>query len=225
MPNSKTNTQPAQTLHTKPVPGDSVRPAASKSPGVVDEVAMVEAGEKVSILKPGLLVKAAALALVNLVAVSGIIIIVSRLDSKAQEIKRLRSVQLTASKGGEAHSALRAEVEAAEEKRSELIKYFPNSEGLITFVEEIDKLKAEGILVGFSFANEVPVKDKTGALGLPVVFELSGNWEQVGATIQKIMSLPYMLRAILFEAETSPEDPTLVQVKFGSFLYVDKTFE
>ena len=138
----------------------AVKPGHPKGEEPIDEVALVESGEKTSILKPGILLKAVILAVINLIAVAAIVFLLDRLEIKAQEVKRLRSIQLSATRG-EPFAALRADVEVAETKTDELVKYFPDSQGLIAFVGEIDKLKAEGVVTGFSFANEEPIKDKT----------------------------------------------------------------
>jgi len=204
------------------VPG-AVEPGHPKGEGPIDEVALVESGEKTSILKPGILLKAVVLALINLIAVAAIVFLLDRLELKAQEVKRLRSIQLSATRG-EPFSALRTDVEAAETKTGELVKYFPDSQGLIAFVGEIDKLKAEGVVTGFSFANEESIKDKTGSFGLPVLIELRGSWAAVDSALGRIMSLPYLLRAIRVEVSPSLEDPALIDFKFGGFLYVDKNF-
>lgn len=188
-----------------------------------DEVAVVESAEKTSILKPGILFKAAILVIVNLLVVGGVVFLLDRLESKALEVKKLRSIQLTASHG-EPFSALKADVEAAESKTGELLKYYPDSEGLIAFVGEIDKLKAEGVVTGFSFANEEPIKDnRTGAFGLPVLIELKGNWAAIDSALGRIMSLPYLLRSIRIDA-TPSEEEGLIEFKFGGLLYVDKNF-
>jgi len=204
-------------------PGQVATKTRSKKEGVVDEIAAVEAGEKTSILKPGILLKAAILAVINLIAVAAIILLVDRLELKAQEVKRLRSIQLSASHG-EPFSALKTDVEAAEAKTDELVKYFPDSQGLIVFVGEIDKLKAEGVVTGFSFANEEPIKDKTGSFGLPVLIELKGSWSTVDNALVRIMSLPYILRAIRIDVSPALNEPGLIDFKLGGFLYVDKNF-
>jgi hypothetical protein len=197
--------------------------AQAKEEEVQEEVAAVESGEKTSILKPGILLKAGVLAVINLLAVAGVVFLLDRLELKAQEVKKLRSIQLSAS-GGEPFSALKTDLEAAEAKTDELVEYFPDSQGLISFVGEIDKLKAEGVVTGFSFANEEPIKDKTGALGLPVLIELRGSWSAVDSALGRIMSLPYFIRAIRIEISPSLDEPTLIDFSFGGFLYVDKNF-
>jgi hypothetical protein len=202
---------------------EAIKPAPGKKEAPLDEVAAIETGEKTSLLKPGILLKAAILAIINLLVVAAIVFLLNRTSLKAQEVKRLRSIEVSASHG-EPFSALKTDVETAEAKTSELVKYFPDSEGLITFVGEIDKLKAEGVVTGFSFANEEPVKDKTGALGLPVLIELRGSWTTVDSALGRIMSLPYLLRTIRVEASFVPDETGLIDFKLGGFLYVDKNF-
>ena len=211
---------PVTKAHSASEIAKSTRP---KKEEVVDEVALVEAGEKTSILKPGILLKVTILAIINLVAVAAIVFLLDRLQLKAQEVKQLRSIQLSATHG-EPFSALKANVEEAEAKTGELVKYFPDSQGLIAFVGEIDKLKAEGVVTGFSFANEEPIKDKTGSFGLPVLIELKGNWSTVDSALGRIMSLPYLLRAIRIDVSPALDEPGLIDFKFGGFLYVDKNF-
>ncbi|KKU12350.1 MAG: hypothetical protein UX19_C0002G0057 [Candidatus Woesebacteria bacterium GW2011_GWA1_45_8] len=202
---------PAKAVHLK------------KQEEVSEEVSLVEGEGKVNILKPGVLMKAAALAVINLIVVAGVVFLMGKIQTKAQAVKRLRSIQVGVVRG-DAFSALKTDVEEAEAKTKQIIEYYPGSQGLIDFVGEIDKLKAEGLVTGFSFANEEPIKDRTGSLGLPVLIEIKGNWSQIDSALSRVMGLPYLLRPIRVDAQPQEEEPGLIQFKFGGFLYVDKNF-
>jgi Tfp pilus assembly protein PilO len=214
--------QPVTNIIPKGQPLQASKPLKpKKGEETVNEVAEVESGEKTSILKPGILVRAAVLAIINLIAVAAIVFLMGRLELKAQEVKRLRSLHLGGASNQDPFSTLSAEIEGSETKVNELVSYFPDSQGLIAFVGEIDKLKAEGVVTNFSFAKEEPIKDKTGALGLPVVIDLRGTWPQIDSALGRIMSLPYFIRTIRVDAAPSQEDSSLVDFKFGGFLYVE----
>lgn len=204
-----------------------VAPAKSvqgkKAKEVQEEIASVEAEEKISILKPGILIRAAALAVVNLLAIVAIIFVQGKLQAQAREIKRLRSIQLSVAEG-EAVVGVRAEIESAQNGVDELKKYFSDEAGIVNFIGEIDELKKEGVVASFSFVSNSPIKDKTGALGLPFVAEIRGNWSQIDTGMQKIMSLPFVLRAIQIESKPAEDDPIIIDFKFGGFLYAKDTF-
>jgi Tfp pilus assembly protein PilO len=63
--------------------------------------------------------------------------------------------------------------------------------------------------------------DKTGNYGIPVIIELNGAWESIGQDLQEIQKLPFLLRAISIDAEPDKENESMIQFKYGGFLYVD----
>jgi len=211
------------TLKVRPTATPSRVVQGKKVKEAQEEIASVEAEEKVSILKPGILIRAAALAVVNLLAIVTIVFIQGKLQAQAREIKRLRSIQLSVAEG-EAVVGVRAEIESAQSGVNELKQYFSDEAGIVNFIGEIDKLKKDGVVASFSFVSNSPIKDKTGALGLPFVVQIRGNWSQIDTGMQRIMSLPFVLRTIQIESKPADDDQTIIDFKFGGFLYAKDTF-
>lgn len=159
------------------------------------------------------------LGLINLVTIILLVIFIVKLPEKATELKNLKINQL---KNESASLLPPSEIEDAVSKADKLEELFLDQSGIVDFVNEVEKLKVEGgAIQKVSFASQKPVKDKTGYLGVPVVIELRGSWESIGIDIQKIESLPYLFRAASIDAETIPDNPGVIDFKYGGFLYVN----
>jgi len=193
---------------------------------IQDEEEILEVFEEGGGIKKGsflgnLLVRAAILTFINLIGIAGIVYFDRKIPTKAEEIKTLRSEKLAIS--AQNLEIIKSDVEEHKLKADKLIAFFPDDTGLVNFVNELDKIKKEGKITGFSFAAESAIKDKTGTIGIPVLIEFKGTWSEIDADLQKIQSLPYILRAIEVEAELAEEEG-LIDLRFGGFLYVGKDF-
>lgn len=160
-------------------------------------------------------VKDVILGIVNLISVVLLLIILARFPSKANELKNLR-IENFKSKTDLSFEAV--EIDTYKAKKAELQKFFLDDERIVEFVSQAGKFAK------VSFANQEPVKDRTGNLGIPVVLEFSGSWEDIDKTLQAIDTLPFLFRAARIEIERSKEDPDVIKFKYGIFLYVDDEF-
>ena len=168
-----------------------------------------------------LLIRAAILAFINLVGVAGIIYFDRSIAKKAIEVKNLRSEQIGLS--NQNSEVIRNSIEQYQKKGEVLAQVFPNDAGLVDFANELDRIRKEGKIVGFTFVAEEAVKDKTGSLGIPVLIEIKGTWAEIDTDLRKIQALPFLLRAIQVEAGPALEEGQ-IDFTFGGFLYVGKDF-
>lgn len=160
------------------------------------------------------------LGMINLVGLMILIIILTNLSSKAVANKKLKSLAIKASQTN--LETVQTEVAATKEKNDKLIAIFPDEDGLINFIKEIDGLKKDKQLVQFSFATDNLVKDKTGYLGLPLVFEFKGNSNQINSALTTLDKLPFFLRPINIDIRhTSAEE---ISLKYGGILYVSQKY-
>lgn len=171
--------------------------------------------------------KALLLGLYNLIAVAILFIAISDMSSKAQEVKRLKSLNLR--QINSEIKIIESNIKNYEKQNAYLKKLFPDDTGFIQFIKEIDSLKKEGSVAQFSFASNDIVIDQTKNIGLPINIEFQGSKEKVNQALQKVLTLPYLFRPITTEiritTETKEEDKQseVVVIKLGGFLYVAET--
>jgi len=171
--------------------------------------------------KEGLLIKVTILSIANLFCLGGLLFLLLNLSEKAQEVKILRNTSLASLQLDT--DALRIELSNNKPKLDKLFALFPATESdLLEFINEIDKLKSEGLVTSFSFASNRPVKDRTGFGGLPIIIEFRGSWNQIDWGLKRLESLPFMIRAINLEIRQLSEGE--VSLKYGGILYVDEKF-
>jgi len=163
------------------------------------------------------------LGIINVVFIFGLIFLLNKLPQKAEKAKALRSAsQLITFR--DTTELQKFELDSNTENIQKLIALFASEDTLLTFVEDVEKLKETGTVTGFTFASAVPVADNTKNLGLPIIIEFSGTWDAINADIKTIQSLPILFRPVTFDAEEVPEE-SVVNLKYGGFLYVDESFE
>ncbi len=167
-----------------------------------------------------LYIKEIILAVINIVFIALLIVFLLRLPSAATELNNLRTTDIRSSTKGD-FEINELELKASQEQSDRLKTLFPNEEGIINFVDEIEKLKVDGTVTDFSFASIDAIQDTTGNYGVPIVIVLNGSWEQIGTDIQKIQKLPYLFRPINITAE--PKEEGVIELKYGGFLYVSES--
>lgn len=156
---------------------------------------------------------------VNLIAVIGLIVLLSKLPQKAQELKTLRSDNLHYEQG---ELSELPDISDSEAKSDKLKGLFLTRAGVIEFVKPLDELKRNGTVTNYAFTREDAVKDKTGSSALPVAIEFRGNdLELLKTDMSKIEHLPFLFRPISVDISPAKEDPTVIVFKYGGFLYVD----
>lgn len=164
--------------------------------------------------------KEAVLASVNIIFVVGLIFILTKLPQKATTVSALKAAKLETVGNGESEINI-FEIQRNAENIDKLTSLFPGEEGLLIFVDEIEKLKLDGTVQGFTFANKDPVTDKTNSFGLPVIIELRGNWQQINRDLEEIQKFSFLFRPANFNA-TVVRDEGVVDLRYGGFLYVDE---
>ena len=169
-------------------------------------------------------IKDIVLAILNVGFVIGLIYLLNRLPTRANEVKSLRSNAQLVNTAGENTEILQFELDLTAEDYEKLQDLYPDEERLLSFVDEIENLRTNGTVVGFTFASKDPVVDKTKNLGLPIIIDMEGSWEAISQDIQTIQALPFLFRPVTFDAEEDRED-NVVKLKYGGFLYVDESFE
>lgn len=158
--------------------------------------------------------------LANLLALIFLGLLLNGLRQKTSEMKKMKVLSDQASQINLEN--LESEVVENKDKSGQLEAVFPNEESLLEFIKEIDKLKKDKQLTYFSFAADNILKDKTGYLGLPLVFETKGSWQELSASLASIYRLPFLIRAINLEVRQVAEKE--MNLKFGGILYVSKNF-
>ncbi len=220
MPTADKSTKPKESVaDNKKTQSAKKEPLAKKDPGKTKTVSEIKV--KKLRRKPTPWWKDIALGLVNLVFVVLLIIFLGKLPARAKELRRVKSEDLS----NVAKSTIEIagmEVEGSREKVQELEKLFPDEEGLLGFVREIDIFKEAGVIFSFSFASEKYVRDKTGYHGIPFVVEFQGTWDQISEGLDKFQALPFLFRAVSIETEVLGEEG-LIRFRYGGFLYVDES--
>jgi hypothetical protein len=158
------------------------------------------------------------LIIINVFSAIFLLILLTKLPGNAEELRTLRAsdIQDEASLSFEFNR-----VNAHKNDSDALEKVFLDESGVVTFVDSVEKLKSPASAIqGISFTAPKSVKDRTGNFGIPVVIEMSGSWEAIGNDLEKIQGLSFVYRPITFEAKPNFENPSMVDVKYGLFLYV-----
>jgi Tfp pilus assembly protein PilO len=148
------------------------------------------------------------------------VFLASRMETAGKQIKELRTKQVAQT---EASSTVATEeLSKYKAQYEKVLEAFPSENEVIGFVSQIDGLKKAGVVSGFSFASDIPLKDKNGILGLPILIEAKGSLEQINAAVEAIEKLPVILSAVKTEI-TKVEDGSYL-MRWGGFLYVDQNY-
>jgi Tfp pilus assembly protein PilO len=159
---------------------------------------------------------------INLLALGFLFYVLSNLKGEAINLKKLRSASIDAQEKSKVEVA-DLQIQSYIDKSDYLMSLFPDESGLIDFVKEIEKLKNEGVVKNFAFANEDAVHDKTKVLGIPFVLRMEGTWEQIDSDLKKIQSMPFIVRAVTLDIQVKEEETNLIDFRYGGFIYVDES--
>ena len=171
----------------------------------------------------GIWTKDIILGVINLVFLLGLTYLLTKLPIRASELKTLRNLDVKTS-NTVALDTREFDIESSKEKSDRLKSLFQDEQGIIEFVNEVEKLKVDGGVVDLYFASANPVRDKTNSFGVPIVIQFAGSWEAIDNDLQSIQNLPYLFRPIEVEIRESTVDG-VVELEYGGFLYVDKSLE
>lgn len=193
-------------------------------------------GKKPKDEKSRLIIKVSILGAIIFILFVGLLTLLGRLPLIANEIKNVKTE--TASVSDEKLRELEQQLTTAQPKVEQISKFFPDESGIVDFIGEIDKLKAEGVIDSFSFANGAAVMDKSKSYALPVLIEVKGNINRISSAIERIQSLPYIIRAVNIKISTAEtleiegEEGEIVivpdtsgdtlELKYGGLIYVDE---
>lgn len=158
----------------------------------------------------------------DLLCMIALLFLIFALPQKALEVKKHRNVIVGAKARSEVEIA-DLQVRQNTEKATALAALFPNEFGLVDFVKVIEQLTREGSVKEFTFANQNPVNDKIGGLGIPVIIVFEGSWQDIDRDLKKLHESPYLFRPITVDAERI--DNNLHRVEYGGFLYVNPDFQ
>lgn len=165
-------------------------------------------------------IKDSLLAIINVGFIVGIVLLQSKFLALAGEFRNIRNEELKIS-ASNGIDATEVQLESSKKKADEIIARFPNESGIIHFIDQIDKLKEEGLVLNFSFAKEEYVKDRTGYLNIPIIIEFVGTWEQIDRGLRELDKTSYILRPVSVDVEVDTENQ-IVNYKYGGYLYVDE---
>lgn len=160
---------------------------------------------------------------INLICLILIFVIIGELPEKALELKNLINSQVKAEESKRVNIS-DLEIQSNREKADKIQNLFPDDSGLIDFIKLIENRKEQGSVVNFSFASQEPVRDGTANLGIPVVIEFRGTWQEIDRDLQEIQSSAYLFRPITIEAKPRIEE-NVIEFMYGGFLYVDESLE
>lgn len=159
----------------------------------------------------------------NVIFLVGLFFLLSKIPANAKKLQVLNQNAFVVSTVTE-EQLQQFDLEDNKENIEKIKAIFPDEDGVLDFVSEIEKLQDEGTVIGYSFVSKDPVSDKTKVQGFPVVIDMRGTWEDIGDDIQKIQKLPYLFRPVNIEALEDPED-NIVEFSYGGFIYVDESFK
>jgi Tfp pilus assembly protein PilO len=163
------------------------------------------------------------LAVLSVIGLVITFILLNRISVLANEIKEAKHESASEADLAD-YAFLESEIEHYQQQIDELNSLFASDSEIINFVQEIDRLKREGVVQSFSFVSNTPIIDKSGNLGIPISITLSGNEEQIDAALRNIQSLPFLLRGVQTEVskETNEEGVETTILEYGGFLYVEE---
>jgi hypothetical protein len=157
------------------------------------------------------------LAIVNAVALVTLFILLAKTDSRVEEYNKLRAQFQRLSESPETISS---QIEATKEKFEKVDGAFLDRTRIVNFVNDIEAIKKEDTTISkVTFTNDVPVRDRTGNVGYPVLIEFIGDWQKISDDLFEIERLPYLFRVVRVESEKDPLSG-MITFKYGGILYV-----
>jgi Tfp pilus assembly protein PilO len=216
---------------------DNTKPKDEKVKSKKKGKLLAGSGKKPKSPRTNMLIRAAILGVVIFILLIALMTILGRLPLLADEIRNLSTESVSVS--DENLDELRQQLAVAQPRVEQLSEYFPDESGVVDFIGEIDKLKAQGTIDSFSFASSDAVTDKSKSLSLPVLIVVTGDADKISSALGQIQSLPYIIRAVSVDidaeagfTEVEGEDGEITQVpdtsgntlklKYGGLIYVDE---
>jgi hypothetical protein len=160
----------------------------------------------------------------SVMGIIGTIILLQMIPKKAIIIQKLRSQNLSMQMSDQDETLLLQVIDDTKQERKTLINSFPNEQSLLTFINIIDKLKADSVeMAHFSVDSDIPTKIGRNPSFLPMSLILKGNEEEVNKSLKKIVDSPFFIRPILLTKSIDlTSGKVMVSIQFH--LYVSDEF-
>lgn len=122
------------------------------------------------------------------------------------------------------YAFIESELTHYQEQMENLKNLIADESEVLVFLQEVDRLRREGVVETFDVLSERPIQDTTGNFGIPVSIRIRGNEEQLDAALRGIQSQPYILRGVQAEItkEVSEEGVETLVLDYGGFLYAEE---
>lgn len=170
-------------------------------------------------LKSRLLLKTIGLTVVNVVTIIFAIIILFQMPNKSSEIRELRKDQVLASLSADGE-VLTQDIKRSQPQIDKLEEAISDEDGVLSFINVMDRLRVEGIITEFSFLRSEPVVDSTKQKGLPIQIIVEGNSEVIERAMGRINGLPKLVRPITVNMEYQNNEDGTIKLTYGGLLYV-----
>lgn len=174
----------------------------------------MQISEKKSISK--VLLKVISVNILNLLVVIFLFILLRQLPQVALSVKKANTEKQVSQHAVDS-AVLNSEIEKNADKTQLLTSTLSGDQTVISFVTQMDVLKAKGILTGYEFPITAEVTDKTGLHGLPVIATIVGTKTEVSDTIAAINNFKLLIRPITLNIAV--DETGKYTAKFGVFLY------
>jgi hypothetical protein len=163
------------------------------------------------------------LGIINIISIVLIVFLLFKLPQKAIEYQ---AEKVTHIKNQVSPQSEFGNIGEDSEKATKLDSLFLDESGVVRFVSDVEKLKVNYPAISkVTFASPKAVKDEMGLFGIPVTIELKGGWDTFGPALEKIQGLPYLFRPISINVGPLKEDPSVLVLDYGVFLYIDENTE
>lgn len=165
-----------------------------------------------------LMIKVVIVNAINFIVFLSILFLLPELSKKANEVKIANGSLIAASRSIDS-SVLKAQLSKEKENISKLKSFFDRDNTVISFVQNMDTIKQNGIVTNFDFPVSIPVPDRYGGTGFPTQIILKGNSSQISEALIEISKFPVLLRPITLTLDLNVDGT--YDSKYGCFLYIN----
>jgi len=165
--------------------------------------------------------KTIILGIVDLLALTAWVFLLSQLPKKAEEISKIKTQAFLQTESIDA-KLIQTQLTENKEKINKLLNLLPQEDSLVNFIKEEENLKGQGLITNFSFASDKTIKDDNNYPVLPFIIESDGDSSLINSALQKIDQLPFLIKPTAVEI-TKQLDGS-IHLKYAGFLYVEQNF-
>lgn len=158
----------------------------------------------------------------SLFGLLGLFYVLNRITAAGENISAIKKEAVSESDLAN-FAFLETELAHYKDQISDLTSLFADDSKVILFLQEINRLKREGVVESYSIVSDSPIKDKSGNFGFPTAITFRGSEEQVDAALRNIQSLGFLLRGVQAEVSREVDEAggEVVVLEYGGFLYVE----